>query len=84
MSCGNKRTRIPVPDDCHDFLDCTGENKPPERVSCAPGMAFDAVRRMCLPEAQVAACQKVTIIPTPTQTVTPKPTEGAPCQVGQR
>ncbi|XP_049949219.1 uncharacterized protein LOC126457178 isoform X1 [Schistocerca serialis cubense] len=64
-SCGSRRGRMPVEGDCRAYIECTGDRAQPRRLMCGPGLAFHAVRRMCLPESQVPGCSQQESVTSP-------------------
>lgn len=77
ITCTNRRGRFQDPDDCRSYIECSGGN-PAVKKSCPEKFAFDADRRLCLPESLVQGCQRTRAVEintteatTTTQATTP-------------
>jgi hypothetical protein len=68
MTCTGKRGRFQDPDDCHSYITCS--NGTPVKTPCPENRAFDADRKLCLPEAMVQGCQRTRSVETSTAITT--------------
>ncbi|PNF28002.1 hypothetical protein B7P43_G13848 [Cryptotermes secundus] len=67
LSCSRKRGRFQDPDNCHSYIECSASGA--KKTSCLDNLAFDPIRKSCVPESLVPGCQRTRAIEESTTTL---------------
>lgn len=58
--CKKKSSRFADPDNCHAYFDCPAATGAPTKKTCTDGLAFDSIKKFCVPESNVPGCHVIT------------------------